>query len=62
MNGRDTMTRMKQRKPLKRKRTTRRRQRELIVTVKESGEPVDLDAFCESYARLLIREVQEKKP
>ena len=56
------MSRMKRRKLLKRKRTTRRRQRELIVTVTESGEPMDLDAFCESYGRLLIRELQEKKP
>ncbi len=38
----------------------RRRQRELIVTVKESDLPVDVEAFCESYARLLIREAQER--
>ena len=42
-----------------RKWPTRRRQRALTVTVEESGEPLDIGAFCERYARVLISEMQE---
>jgi len=43
-----------------RKRPARHRQWELIVT--ESSEPVDVDAFCEAYARLLISQVDALTP
>jgi len=32
----------------------------LVVIVKESSEPVDVEAFCDACARLLIREAQER--
>ena len=54
---------MKRGQPRKVKRTTRRKRRARVVkVVMRDGPPVDVDAFVESYARLLIREAQEQSP
>jgi len=34
----------------------------VVKVVMRDGPPVDVDAFVESYARLLIREAQEQSP
>jgi len=54
---------MKRRSPRKRKRPPRRKRHAWVVKVVMSdGPPGDVDAFVESYARLLIREAQEQSP
>lgn len=46
---------MKRRQQRKRKRTARRRRRAWVVKVERSDQMVDIDAFIDRYARLLIR-------
>ena len=36
----------------------RLRMRSLQVTVRESDEPVDVDGFCDAYARAILAEMQ----